>query len=1045
MLLEKLKLDAGEPVFEKAVSYYQTGNIKSYAFTQQGNSRYQIKAIVKASGAYGVNIKLDFIYNQVKIDHYCTCGSNQLCEHATAVAYKFISDDLPKFNSKLIKPAPAEGIELLKLVAVCSSAKAELHYTISGLDNQAENFQLTFNSQERDETFLSQLVEGLGDINYSAGKREQLLNSLTGFDYLVVTYLENILTGKDPRRKSVFFSKSKENLQLIITLIQNSRVISNHTSQPLEFGETLKPRVYLSGDEVRLQFTYDLAQFELLGFFDQNLNYVINDNTLHLIETSVLEKLPAEIIIAPEQLGEVLFEILPKLAEKVQLELAPIFQFHQLVLQEPELSLYFNYQQETVVCQPQIKLLDQVYCYQDCWQLLHREPSYKRSYDDPQRWLAINRQPFAELLNFLQQNKFEFSATEWVMNGQGQQLKFMMNGLEQLSGKWPVTTGSGFTEFQITPVKLVPLVEMAIDEKIDWFDLNIYYNLGGQTYSHQQISLMLRRTDSGNYLQLGNQWFFIEESAKFDLLEQTFIPGAKKTGPITEKCYNILFFRQLLREHEIEIKGNALYCQFETDVASAGLIETSPLPESLQGTLRPYQKDGFYWLRFLHKYHFGGILADDMGLGKTLQVLTLVKSLPKDQPTLVVCPRSLIYNWAAEIEKFYPGTTYLVYHGSPETREMLRSTIPDQEFVITTYDIIVNDIETLQNYSFYYCILDEAQQIKNQQTQRARDTKKINSRYRLILTGTPVENRLEDLWSLFDFLMPGYLENHHQFKEKYVSALKKPGLPDSLELLRKKIAPFMLRRLKETVLTELPPKMEIQRNVMMTQLQEDVYRTILKQTKQEVLNSISNLGLNKSRITVLAALTKLRQLCDHPSLALPEISAEADSGKIDALMELIFEAIDSGHKMVVFSQFVRMLKLIRAKLNKAQINYVYLDGSTSDRMERINCFNNNPEIPVFLISLKAGGVGINLTAADIVIHTDPWWNPMVEQQATDRVHRMGQQRQVMVYKLVTIGTVEEKLVKLQKRKKALFDAIIQANGDPVDSLTWEDIRELFEL
>jgi SNF2 family DNA or RNA helicase len=357
----------------------------------------------------------------------------------------------------------------------------------------------------------------------------------------------------------------------------------------------------------------------------------------------------------------------------------------------------------------------------------------------------------------------------------------------------------------------------------------------------------------------------------------------------------------------------------------------------------------------------------------------------------------------------------------------------------------VNDSELLQSYSFYYCVLDEAQHIKNQQTQRAKECKKIQSQYRLAITGTPLENRLEDLWSLFDFLMPGYLESQNQFRAKYVEPLKKSGLQASLAILKQKIAPFMLRRLKKDVLPELPAKIVTVRNVLMSQLQEDVYRTILKQVKQEILNSITTRGLEKSRLTVLSAITKLRQLCDHPSLALAEISPEADSGKIDALMELINEAIDGGHKIVVFSQFVRMLKLIRAKFAESGISYVYLDGSTQDRMERINCFNNTPEIPVFLISLKAGGVGINLTAADIVIHADPWWNPMVEDQATDRVHRIGQQNQVMVYKLITIGTVEEKLIKLQTLKRAVFDAVIQNNGDPINTLTWEDIQELLDM
>jgi superfamily II DNA or RNA helicase len=1046
MLLEKLKLDAGEQVFEQAVNHYQTGAIKNYNLTRQGNSHFQIKAIVKTTGAYGVNITLDFNGGQLKIDHYCTCsGGNQLCEHAVAVVYRFLADDFPKFNPGVIRPAELDGIELLKQAAACSTGKDALYYKIGNLDNNTEHFKVTFFSPERAATFPAQLAECLGDINYSARKREQVLNSLTGFDYLAVTYIENVLSGKDSGAGTVLLPKSKANFQLILTLIQNNRAVSGDNSQPLILAETLQPRVSLGGDETRLLFTYNPAEFELSGFFNRDLNYVINDNTLQVIDTSVVEKLPAEIIVPPEKLGEVLFEILPLLCEKVQLELSPEFRSHQLILHEPEINLYFHYEPGRITCEPEIKLLDQDYQGQDCRRLITGASRYDRAEEDPKQWFAVNRQPFTELLNFLKRNKFEFATEGWIINEQVDLLKFRLNGLAQLPQEWRVTASQGFTEFKIAPAKLEPVVKMAIDDRIDWFDFEIYYNLGGETFTHRQILAMLCRTDAGNFIKAGEQWFFIGAAAEVDLLEKTFFHNTAKTGSIKEKCYNLIFFRQLLREYGIEIKGNAVYDRFEADISSASLIETRPAPESPRGELRPYQKEGFYWLCFLHKYYFGGILADDMGLGKTLQTLALIKSIPKKEPVLVVCPRSLIYNWAAEIEKFYPGTPYLVYHGSPEGREKLRALFPNHEIIITTYDIIVNDIEALQNHSFYYCILDEAQHIKNTQTQRAKECKRINARRRLILTGTPVENRLEDLWSLFDFLMPGFLGSQSQFKEKYVTSFKKPDSAEILKPLRQKIAPFMLRRQKEAVLPELPPKIVIQWRVLMSQLQEDVYRTVLSQVKQDVLNSISNSGLVKSRMTVLSALTKLRQVCDHPSLALPEISAGADSGKIDALLELIQEAIDGGHKIVLYSQFVRMLKLIRAKLQEARINHVYLDGSTGDRMERINYFNNTPEIPVFLISLKAGGVGINLTSADIVIHADPWWNPMVEDQASDRVHRMGQQKQVMVYKLITIGTVEEKLIKLQDRKKAVFDAIIQSNGEPVNSLTWEDIRELLEI
>jgi superfamily II DNA or RNA helicase len=1047
MLLEKLKTDAGEVIFEKALSHYQSGNIKPYSFTVQG-SRYQIKAIVKAAGACGVNLSLEFVNGQLKTDHFCTCNfsGDGFCEHITAVIYKFISDDLPKLNPGAMKPVPAEGIAQLKLAAAASE-RTELSYIIDGLDTQAEHFQIILSCPGREEVFAGQLVACLGDINHSAQKRTQLFNALSGFDHLALCFLENHFTGKDVRLASVFLTKSSENLQFIVSLIQNNRAVSHNGSRPLQLGATFKPRVYVGGNESRLEFSGDMSEFEASGFFNQQLNYTFYQDTIHLIDTSGLEKLPPQIIIAPEQLGEVLFEILPRLAQNMRLELAPDFQAHQLILEQPEINLRFSYQQNLnrLSCQPTVKLAGQTYQGQNCRELLDGESAYERSVTDPRHWLTVNRQPLKELLHFMQKNKFEFSTGEWVIQEQGSLLKFMLNGIGQLPEEWRVTTDSGFTEFKITPLKLEPYIDIAVEDSIDWFDFEIYYNLGGATYTHQQIMSMLRRTADGNFIQAGGQWFFVGESSKMDLMENAFASIAGESGTGRRLSYNLIFLQQLLQEHGIVVQGNSIYNQFTADICSASPVEACPLPENLQGELRPYQREGYHWLHFLHKYRFGGILADDMGLGKTIQVLTLLKSLPQQGPSLIVCPRSLLYNWAAEIEKFYPGTAYLIYHGTPDSRKNFRSSFHDQAMIITTYDIIVNDIDSLQDYSFHYCILDEAHHIKNRQTQRARECKKIKAAFRLVLTGTPVENRLEDLWSLFDFLMPGYLEGQEQFTATYVEPLKKSGCQTSLAVLKKKITPFILRREKVAVLPELPPKIITVHNVLMSQLQEDVYRTILKQVKQDIINSVANVGLEKSRFNVLSALTKLRQLCDHPSLAIPDIGPEADSGKIDDLMEIINEAIGGGHKIVVFSQFVRMLKLIRAQLAESRINYVYLDGSTSDRMERINCFNNTPEIPVFLISLKAGGVGINLTAADIVIHTDPWWNPMAEDQATDRVHRIGQQKQVLVYKLVTVGTVEEKLIKLQNRKKAMFAAIMQDHGDPANHLTWDDIRELFEI
>ncbi|HBF36919.1 MAG TPA: hypothetical protein DDW50_06320 [Firmicutes bacterium] len=1050
MLMEQLQVTAGDVTFEKAVSFYNSGAIKSYSFSDQ-NGHYQLRAIVKEKNAYGVDINLDLTTSQFKINPYCTCsaGGHQLCEHATAVIYQFLANDLPKLNPARIKSGKPQGIEQLKALN-SGPDKQALSYQIGGLDTAGESFQITLTAGEGESIFASHLIDCLGDVNYSPHQREKLLKALNSFDFLVLNYLENNFSSKDLALRAVFLPKSKANLELILSIIENHQAV-NHQGQLLKLGDILKPQVYLNGSESCLQFDYDLNEFQFLGILNPELNYVLAGDTLHLIERGGLEQLADnKIIIAPEQLGETLFEILPQLGEKINLELGPEFKLQTLKLQQPEIRIDFGYQKNSnrILCNPMVRIHEQIYQGQDCRQVLTEDFSYQRSNTDPKQWSIIDRQPLQNLLRFLERNKFEYTAGQWQICEQGPLLKFMLNGMENLPVDWQVTTDATFKNFKITPLTLEPQVKVEMKSDIDWFDLQIYYNLGGNTYSHQEILRMLEKTPEGNYIKAGNQWFYIAGATQFDFLERALVDHAQNAGPLRQQSYHLPYLRQLLQEQGITLQGNTLFDQFATDISHEHPITASPVPDTLQGELRSYQKEGYYWLRFLHQYHFGGILADDMGLGKTVQVLTLIKSLKDQSSSLIICPRSLLYNWAAEIEKFYPKTAYLVYYGSPEVRSKLKTSFDKQEIIITTYDIIVSDIDLLADYPFYYCILDEAQQIKNYRTERAQDCKKIKAGFRLVLTGTPIENRLEDLWSLFDFLMPDYLGSQGQFKTAYVETAKRPG-SKKLAILKQKIAPFMLRREKATVLPNLPPKVTMIRNVLMSQLQEDTYRSILKEVKQAIISSIANVGLEKSRLTVLSALTKLRQLCDHPSLVLPEVSTGEDSGKIDALMELIDEAVGgygpAQHKIVVFSQFVRMLQLIRVKLEQAGINYAYLDGSTSDRMERIQYFNNTPEIPVFLISLKAGGVGINLTAADTVIHTDPWWNPMIEEQATDRVYRIGQQKQVMVYKLITVGTVEEKLLQLQNRKKAIFDAMIQNQDEPLTSLAWEDIRELFEL
>ncbi len=475
------------------------------------------------------------------------------------------------------------------------------------------------------------------------------------------------------------------------------------------------------------------------------------------------------------------------------------------------------------------------------------------------------------------------------------------------------------------------------------------------------------------------------------------------------------------------------------------------LPAEVHKKLRKYQVEGFHWLSWLSDLNICGVLADDMGLGKTVQAISFLKSETKKNkdmlPNLIICPTSLVYNWQREFEKFFPKEKdMIVIYGNKSERRRLLKHIPKKKYIITSYPVFSRDLSAYGEYSYNYVVLDEAQHIKNPETNKAKGVKLLKAQKRLVLTGTPIENNLIELWSIFDFLMPGFLHSKSKFIKKYNNPISKGNSPDVLNRLKRKISPFILRRLKKDVLPELPAKMNQIIYTELTDCQKAVYMATLQRVKKEISEQIKVRGFDNSKIHVLAGITKLRLICCHPEAAGFKIKkGEYGSGKCQAFLELVEEAIDGGHKLVVFSQFVKMLHILERKLKKEKIKYEYLDGSTKDRMARVDSFNNSPEIPLFLCSLKAGGLGLNLTSADMVIHYDQWWNPAVQEQATDRVHRIGQARKVVSYVLISKGTIEEKILELQKRKKHLIDSVLETGGAGLSKLRWEDVKEILEM
>ena len=528
---------------------------------------------------------------------------------------------------------------------------------------------------------------------------------------------------------------------------------------------------------------------------------------------------------------------------------------------------------------------------------------------------------------------------------------------------------------------------------------------------------------------------------------------ADKKNPDTIKMplFRALYLDELLAEKEsVELKKNREYRKLIGKMRSYENGDYE-VPQSLEAVLREYQRDGFYWIKTLKENGFGGILADDMGLGKTLQILAFLLS-EKEQGkvgdelrTLIVAPASLVYNWKKEVERFTPQLSVCVMAGTAhERKELIKNQTSNVDVWITSYDLLKRDIELYQDIVFANEIIDEAQYIKNQTTHAAKSVRLVNSSFRMALTGTPMENRLSELWSIFDYLMPGFLYGYTRFRSEIETPIVSDKDEDAMTRLRAMIHPFILRRLKKDVLKELPEKQEEIVTVALSGEQKKLYQAHSQRLKM-FLEDQNDEDFAQNKLQILAELTKLRQLCCGPELLLENYKGE--NAKLETCIELITQAIAGGHKILLFSQFTSMLDLIGEELKKAKIDYYRIDGSVKKeaRMEMVEQFQNpQNQVSVFCISLKAGGTGLNLTAADIVIHYDPWWNKAAQNQATDRAHRIGQKHAINVYQLIAEETIEQKICELQQVKEDLAEEVLSGEGISSTQFNKDEIMNLLE-
>ena len=512
-------------------------------------------------------------------------------------------------------------------------------------------------------------------------------------------------------------------------------------------------------------------------------------------------------------------------------------------------------------------------------------------------------------------------------------------------------------------------------------------------------------------------------------------------GQVEIDKYHSLYLENFMSQSSLQFNRDQHFQNLISHIEEKN-HEDIQVPEHYKNILRDYQVQGFQWLKTMSDYGFGGILADDMGLGKTLQVMTLIEdSISKDRVSLVVAPATLIYNWQDEIKKFSNQLKTVCITGNIAQRKKLIENLQDYDVVITSYDYIRRDFELYKDYQFYYFILDEAQYIKNQSTKNAQAVKLINGKYRFALTGTPIENSLAELWSIFDFLMPQYLYNYHHFKETYEIPIIKNEDQEKQAKLKRFVEPFILRRTKKDVLTELPDKIENNVLIPFTPDEEKVYLANLSTINTELQSAIQVNHIDK--IQILAMMTRLRQLCCDQRILYNNV--QEPSSKLKACMDIIETAKENEQKILLFSSFTKSLDLIEAELRKKDISYYVLTGATTKikRHQLVNAFQND-KTTVFLISLKAGGTGLNLTSASTVIHFDPWWNMSAQNQATDRAYRIGQTNNVQVYKLIMKNSIEEKIQKLQEQKQDLSNMFIENNHGSITQMSTADIIDLFK-
>lgn len=1044
-VVENIRSKYGDYLYYRAMSipewYIKRTNITTDA---AGNKSVDFTVDIFYSGNFKVNIQVD--EDGKVLENTCTCDdykNNHICQHIIA----------------------------------CVLKKKEAFFTNEELSLQkSRNILKEFITKE--EPKLNKLKEEIGlDIEVSylfsnyivklkiGEKTKYSIKSRDKFNEFRACYLngKDMVLGKKLTYNPNNYFFNNENTKIIEYLFNYSEIGLNRyevIDEPLklnnrEFSELLKllenkrftledipinkiesgfPTLYhleLIKDKYKF-YIEDFANFKIV---DNDSNYIIYNNVLYILKledrkivTEFVDNEIESLVFDKKNLDLFKNGLLKKTMNTLEVseDIKDI-----KIIKDKKINLYFDLSQDSITAKVMLKYAEAEFNYFDTVSGIIRDAGFE-----------------AKVIDDLTKYGFIEDKKNFVILDMDSTYNFLDNGLSYFTENYTV-----FTTEKIKKLKIFKDVKVRSNFSIGKDNI-LAYDFAIDNVDNKEISSLLTaiksrkkyyRLKSGDVISLFNNQKLQDFESLTNDLELDSKDLNKKS--ITIPKYRAFFIESLKNNRYQEISTNSKFDEFIKNFSAYKNADVKFNDEETK-LLRDYQKEGVKWLYTIYKCDLGGILADEMGLGKTLQAIIFLRKIIAEKPDakiLIVSPTSLVYNWEKEFQKFAPELKYVAVAESKKKRQEIMQNFANYNIFITTYGLVRNDNDEYESKDFEVCIIDEAQAIKNYQAGMTKEIKKIKARTKIALTGTPLENSVLELWSIFDFIMPGYLNSIVRFREAYgIKDVDKDSLK-RLDNLNYQIRPFILRRKKKEVSKELPDKIEQIEYLDMSETEKAMYQSLVEDTKEEIDNVIASEGFSKARFKIVTLLTRLRQLCISPALLDKDYTD--DSIKIKRLLEIVKELIKDNHKILIFSSFKGAVLLVKKKLDEESISNYVIDGSVSgkDRVMLVDAFNKD-KTSCFLITLKSGGTGLNLTSADIVIHLDVWWNPQVENQATDRAHRIGQTKKVTVLKLINKGTVEEKIIELQEKKRILSDNLIEGkNTTTLDTLTEEELTNLLSI